>query len=161
MSKSSAVTNVLPPGTIPLELAAISAPDPQGRYTGNVDFPNQPVLIKVGEPRFEKLYAVKLPLNTEVLRLYSFIGVDRGDVVEADLETFTSKGSRLIQRSEHKETAVIFDSWRAYDIQFQTSEGDRWLVFSLVGHPTGSNVITNAPWAKIHWGVRLALKTII
>lgn len=152
--------DVAPPGTIPLPLTAISSPDPQGRYTANVDFPNQPVKIDVGLPNFKRDYAVQLPLNTEVLRVSNFIGVDRGDVVEADFEVWTAKGSRLIQRSEHKEGVVIFDSWKTYSPDFQTSEGDRWIVFTLVGHPTGKNVITGDAWAKIHWGVRLTLRSV-
>ncbi len=53
-------------------------------------------------------------LDTEIrpLDIWTFIGLDRGDIVEADVEVYTEKGIPLVLRSLHKEVSGIFDAWQ-------------------------------------------------
>lgn len=53
-----------------------------------------------------------------LVRIGSFLGVDTGDLIEChaevvDLET----GLRVHARSLHKETSVLYDAWRWYELK--------------------------------------------
>lgn len=139
------------PQAEPLPPGQVSGKDPQGRFTMNVDFPWMPAQVQPGQEYF-KTYEVPVPegeTGVNVLRITEFIGLDRGDCAEVDIEVRSATGQALLQRSEHKETLGVFDSWKTHDVRYKTDAEHTTLLFILKGHPTAG-----AP-VKLHWGARV------
>lgn len=140
-----------PDAPIPLPPGQTSEKDPQGRYTINVDFPGMPAQVQPGQEYF-KSFEVPIGPDINVLRITEFIGLDRGDCAEVDIEVRSPGGQALLQRSEHKETLGIFDSWKTHDVRYKSSPGKETLIFILRGHPTAGASV------KLHWGARVELQ---
>jgi len=148
---------------IPLPPGQVSGKDALGHYTMNINFPSMPVTVRAPWFPNGKDYAVsyEVPIGPDVtlIRMAEFIGFNRGDIAEVDLECRSgSKGAALMQRSEHKEASFVsFDAWRSHDLNWKTSVADQTVVFHLFAHASGKNPVTGDDPA-IHWGVRLELK---
>jgi hypothetical protein len=59
-------------------------------------------------------------LSTKIIPqgIWTFIGLDRGNIVEADIEVYTQEDIPLVLRSLHKETLGNYDAWQYNSIDY-------------------------------------------
>lgn len=141
--------------------------DGDNRYSLYVDIPDQPVRFSGGNEAFvyRRLYDLSLPPGSVVERVSSFIGTDRGDVVEADVEIYSLGGLRIYQRSLHKECGCAYDAWSTEPVSYRAMAASRRNVLRvvLVARTTGEN---NNPHrdhyrrleSRVHFGLRLIIR---
>jgi hypothetical protein len=82
-------------------------------------------------------------------RIQNFLGVDQGNHGEFAIDVFADDGSRLYQRSMHKETTSNYEAWDRAPLT-----GDvrvRRLTIQLHGHLTGQG----GPTGNVEFGVVL------
>ena len=108
--------------------------------------------------------------NDVLYGIWTFIGFDRGDLAEADIEIWDHDHNLPIYlRSEHKETSGIYDAWRFFRVQY--SVWDRILHHLKIrplpklgqfrwhfhGHVTADepNLGDHPQFARVHFGVHL------
>jgi len=117
---------------------ALSEPDADGRRTATWLFPVE--AVKGGDEAF--VFHDTFPLDcsgfTHVTEVATFIGVDRGDIVEAAVDLTSAGGFALYQRSFHKESVGEYDAWEKTPVTFHldgTPKDD--LVLTLTCRVTG------------------------
>ncbi len=111
-----------------------------------VDWPEQPVSIRPGVD-YTRSACFAVPAGFEVRRVATFVGSDRGNLVEADVQVYTPGGYYLIQRSEHREAPGLYDAWRT-DALDEAWSGPE-LCVSILGRSTDGRPV------RLHWSVRL------
>jgi len=93
----------------------VSNPDKRGMKSWTLQLPQMPVMVLGGDEErvYRRTWRVPFVSNhvVDIYEAWSFIGVDRGDVVEADIEVSTMEGTRYHLRSEHKESMMSYDAW--------------------------------------------------
>ncbi len=77
----------------------------------------------------EGIFQVDLNDEKHITRIWSFIGVDEGNIGEFAIDFSGAKG-RIYQRSLHKETNGIYDAWDYID----TDLNERMIVIHTLGH---------------------------
>lgn len=86
---------------------------------------------KVIEGTFEVEFGPAFGNGVHVTRIWSFIGVDQGDLGEFSVDV--SAPERVYQRSMHKETLSNYEAWEYLDVNFTTKK----LSIHVLGHMTG------------------------
>jgi hypothetical protein len=144
------------PHLVPIS-ALISEPDATGARTARIVFPDMPAHIWGGSESYlyRRRYVVPLPLGTHISRVSSFIGVDRGDVVEVGVDVYSLGSYTIYQRSLHKEAGLIeFDGWSSADADYTVGDP---IVFELSCRVTGANAVTGRLEANVLYEVRLTV----
>lgn len=90
-----------------------------GLYCQNLIFPKDywPVTVKPGEIWERREWKTSMNRMTGILGIWTFLGHDRGDVAESDINVETETGIPLVQRSEHR----IFTDYDA-DVYYDVSK---------------------------------------
>lgn len=87
--------------------------------------------------------------------IWSFHGLDRGDVVEMDTEVWDHDRNRpLYLRSDHKESLSHFDAWKNHVIQ-RLEHVDYVRISFLCRYNGPSAVQQLKTHVRPHWGVHL------
>lgn len=103
-----------------------------------------PVIVH-SEFRSSRCFAV--PYGIRFTRIATFIGSDRGNVLEADVQVHTPEGYYVLQRSEHRETPSRYDAWKSEKLDEPWSE--REVCVSVLARPTAGKPV------RVQWEVRL------
>jgi hypothetical protein len=79
-------------------------------------------MVKGGSEDLVYRQRIEIPFDETVViyKASTFIGLDRGDVVEADVELEAVGGFRFYQRSFHKEWLVSYEAWLTKAISVTT-----------------------------------------
>ena len=153
--KESTSTNVLPP----IDWIRSEA-DQRGLRSWTLRLPQMPVMIFGGceELVYRRIWTVPFASNdlVDIFEVWSFIGVDRGDIVEADIEVASLEGVRYHLRSEHKESMMSYDAWWGCP----ASVASRGAVVSVVCRVNGRQQDSDHPrhgtlTARVHFGLVL------
>lgn len=104
------------PGPTPTPWPEVSFPGPKVSF--------QPSSISIGfgslllppDKIVEDSFIVTFPQPVHVSRIWSFIGVDSGNLGEFAIDV--SADGRVYQRSLHKETVGIYDAWADEPVDF-------------------------------------------
>jgi hypothetical protein len=123
-----------------------SAKDPRGYWTVKVSFPDQPAPIDRTRS-YTKQVRVKLPETCWMYQIDTFNGLDRGDIVEMDTFVYDQYGRVLYQRSLHKETLGIFDSFEPRKVDAVT----RNIQIHMHAHVTDPDEPARAHWTVHLW----------
>ena len=126
--------------------------DPEsGVYVQNLRFPDGYWPVTVCRPdiweRVEWDTTMNRPLD--LIGIWTFLGHDRGDVAESDINIETGTGIPLVQRSEHR----VFDRYDAdvyYDLTALRIRA-HWLRLWLKCNPTDPD----RPQVRYHAGIRV------
>ena len=119
--------------------------------------PDMPVVVQGGDEGlvYRRVYHVQLPdagKLVELSGLWTFIGLNIGDNVEADIELSQEDGTRFYMRSFHRHNGLSsFESWDHHACAFQLSG----LVRVAFVARCGRNEVTGVPKAEVHFGVVL------
>lgn len=142
--------------------AKVSLKDPKGDRDSSA----------VGDDRgvLRAVYEVDLKRPRELWQIESFIGNDRGDVVEADVDVYAAdavrRGERLYHRSLHKEDPFsVYDAWNGKPVNATVSRiivhltyrvnGDTHNDFRKKKENYGGLGLKNRLSARAHFGVEL------
>lgn len=140
------------PGTFQIELKK-GPTGTDGLRLYVLHFTNQPVQVWWGGEEYVLNYSQRIPFGQQLVirQVCTFIGVVRGDVVEADINIATVGGPRFYLRSLHKEDLSTFDAWdcRAENI---LANGVR---VSILGRTTDLNLVNGNNYALFHYGIEL------
>lgn len=138
-------------------------PVPDGDMTVIWRGPNQvefnwvdmPVTVKGGSEDlvFRRTSHYALPTKRIVLEAQSFIGLDRGDVVEADVFIYGDHGEVIYRRSLHKELGEL-SCYDAYDSQGTVLEAHN-ITIILVCRVNGPNTVYGYLSARCHFAATL------
>lgn len=112
-----------------------------------------PITVRGGDEVHVWKRSWKTTLNVEVepIGVWTFIGLDRGDIVEADVEVYTENGTPLVLRSVHKETLAMYDAWQYNKVR---EVGGVRLVKVFMSCRAGVNeLLGDRLSARIHFGV--------
>lgn len=73
-----------------------------------------PVTVRGGDEKFvwRRRWQTSLPTPLSPYRLWTFCGLDRGDIVETELNIETHDGIPIFMSSFHKEAATAYEGWR-------------------------------------------------
>lgn len=107
-----------------------------------VVFPDQPVSVSVS---YRASGCVALPAATKFAKAWTFIGTDRGDILEADIQLSSSKLDYFLQRSEHREAPGQYDAWKSEPIVWAGNE----ICAQVSATPTAGKPV------RVHFQVRL------
>ncbi len=124
----------------------ITGKDPRGHFNVKIEFPEQPASISQGQDYTLKVN-VPLPGQCVIYQADSFNGLDRGDIVEMDTFIYDQYGRVLYQRSLHKETPAMYDSFHPLECDAVT---DRVAVH-MHAHVTKSDEPARAHWNIMLW----------
>lgn len=138
-------------------ILSISPPSVNGVRAIRIEFPGWPrVVMGISEADVVREdYVVDLGAPYRFYSAGSFIGLDRGDVGEYDVQIAAANGPIFYARSLHKETAAPYD---AEDWRHTAPLVCGKLVIHLSARVTGPNDILRRGknWsARPHFGVRL------
>lgn len=113
-----------------------------------------PVTVRGGSEDlvYRRKWLISLPEKIAITQIWTFMGLDRGDLVEMDVEIDTEHGVPLVRRSLHKETYVVYDAWEVKEIS--TPVRAQALNVGLLGRVTGINWASKLQ-ARCHWGIRI------
>jgi hypothetical protein len=125
--------------------ATLSPPDAEGKVQIELRLPEQPWRGVTRERVAE--WCLTLPAAVRVTKVRTFLATDRGDMVEAALHVVVH-GFQLATRSEHKETAGVYDAWRSEPVDYVTGPGNR----DLRVHAKAWTTVPGRP-ANIEFGV--------
>jgi hypothetical protein len=117
---------------------ALSEPDADGRRTATWPFPVE--MVKGGDEAFvfHETYPLDCSGFSHVTEVATFIGVDRGDIVEAAVDLVSEGGFALYQRSFHKELPGDYDAWEKSPVSYHLDGTLRdGLVLTLTCRVTG------------------------
>lgn len=120
--------------------------DKRGHFNVKIEFPKQPSDISQGQSFTQKV-KVKLPEECVIYRVDSFNGLDRGDIVEMDTFVYDESGRVLYQRSLHKETLAMYDSFCPRECDALTRSVD----IHMHAHVTKSDEPARAHWNIMLW----------
>jgi len=67
---------------------------------------------------YRRKYQTSLARAVFPLGIWAFIGLDRGDIVEVELNVETDFGVPLVQTSYHKERLDSFEGWRWFGLEW-------------------------------------------
>jgi len=146
----------LEPPLVPLG-AELSAPDATGARTARIVFPNMPVHVSGGSEAYlyKRRYVVTLAKGTHIDEVASFIGVDRGDVVEVGVDLYSIGSYNIYQRSLHKESGLTnFDGWSSAPADYTVGDP---IVIALACRVTGPNAVSGRLEASVLYEVRLSI----
>ncbi len=120
--------------------------DSRGHWNIKIEFPEQPAYIDMGKHYTKK---VRVPLGEKcfVYQVDTFNGLDRGDIVEMDTFVYDSAGRALYQRSLHKETPAMYDSFCPRETDALTDSVD----IHMHAHVTKSDEPARAHWNIMLW----------
>jgi len=94
------------------------------------------------------------PLPVRLIGVWTFIGLDRGDIVEADTDVFCQKGIGLAHRSLHKENFSTYDAWKYYPLSLNMTV--RKINFHVTCRVNGKNHhLDDRLSARVHFGLEL------
>jgi hypothetical protein len=144
------------PVLVPLS-ADLSAPDATGARTARIVFPDMPVHVSGGSEAYlyKRRYLVTLPAGTHIEEVASFIGVDRGDVVEVGVDVYSIGSYNIYQRSLHKESGLTnFDGWSSAPADYTVGDP---IVIALACRVTGRNAVSGRLEASVLYEVRLSI----
>jgi hypothetical protein len=141
------------PDPLPLPPNLLSMPDADGRRSARWDFPV--TLVKGGDEKL--VYTSVIPLDctgfTHVTEVSTFIGLSRGDIVEAAASVYATGGYDLYERSFHKEIPGDYEAWDHQPVTYHLGDP---LVLSLILRVTGrdpegslSATVQFALWLKV------------
>ena len=110
-----------------------------------------PRVVEGGDEKkvYREAWAPKLPYATRAGGIWTFIGLDVGDIVEADISVYT-RGYPLVLRSMHKEAVASYDAWQFNAMSFA------WPLKRIrvaVVCRAGRNQILKRLSARIHYGL--------
>ena len=108
-----------------------------------------PISIPYGVP-YSAAGCVPLGGKYEITKVWSFIGSDRGDMIEADIQLSSRKLDYFYQRSEHREVPGQYDAWK--------SEVVSWVGDELCVQVAAN--VTNGSDARVHYQVRLEARPV-
>jgi hypothetical protein len=119
-------------------------------------FTNQPIQVWWGGEEYVLNYSQRVPFGRDVTirQVCTFVGLVRGDVVEADINIGSMGGPRFYLRSLHKEDLATFDAWDCKAVSVLAS-GAR---VSVLGRTTDLNVINGNRFALFHYGIELLVE---
>ncbi len=103
-----------------------------------------PVTVEAAAP-YRASGCVALGAKRAVTKAWTFIGSDRGNILEADIQLSGPKLDYFLQRSDHRETPGHYDAWKSESVKWT---GDV-LCVQVSATPT-----TPAP-IRVHFQVRL------
>jgi hypothetical protein len=128
----------------------LSEPDADGRRTATWAFPVH--TVKGGDEAWVYHERVDLDCSafTHVTEVESFIGLERGDEVEAAVDLTSTGGYSLYTRSEHKEIPGDYDAWHSQPVSYHLGNP---LTLELTCRVTGNN-----PQGKLIAGVQFELR---
>ena len=123
-----------------------------GLYCENLIYPDGcwPVTVPP-KPVWERHFSTSMNRKLHILGVWTFLGHDRGDVAESDINIETGSGIPLVQRSEHR----IFADYDA-DVYYDLSSLDvtaQTLRMWLKCNPTTDSSV------RYHVGVRVIGRT--
>ena len=98
---------------------------------------------------YREAWAPKLPYVTKVRGIWTFIGLDVGDIVEADISVYT-RSYPLVLRSMHKEAVTSYDAWQFNAVNFAWPL--RRVRVSVLCR-AAKNQVSGELAARIHYGV--------
>lgn len=107
-----------------------------------VVFPDQPVSVSAP---YRASGCVAFPAVMKFSKAWTFIGTDRGDILEADIQLSSSKLDYFLQRSEHREAPGQYDAWKAEPIAWAGNE----ICAQVSATPTAGKPV------RVHFQVRL------
>jgi hypothetical protein len=134
-----------------------------GLRSYTLKFTNQPIdLFETIDYSLEKFVDFGQPVK--IVNVSTFLGVDRGDLVEGGIGIRSEAGTRFYSRSEHKEAS--FTEYDAYDDQYYPIP--IWtggVTVNVLGRAAGvnplkpprefliNNEVRQLGWARIHYGI--------
>lgn len=132
--------------------------DPTFTWAGNtqldISWEDMPVVVCEGEGIqariLQRRAVIDLPEPRVAETLDSFMGFDRGDVIEADVIIYDDQGRRLYHRSLHLEGNVpeCYDAKEPRD-SLSTHPTGR-IIMDVVCRANGPNDVTGNLWARCH-----------
>jgi len=99
----------------------LSLPDASGR--ASAEFSPGPQVLYLGQDQTVADYLLQVPLQATLCSVRSFLAWDRGSIGEAGFD-MTARGTRLAERSDHKETDRNYDGWKTHPARFDLVAGD-------------------------------------
>lgn len=132
-----------------------SSKQANGVLTLTLNLPDMPVTIQGGSEDYVYRRNWFVPFGGESLYIRSvstFIGLDRGDLAEVDIELEMDKkgGPRVYRRSFHRHDGYSsFESWHYKDIDARTLG----LAVSLCGRCCGVNKESGNLVCRAHYGI--------
>jgi hypothetical protein len=131
----------------------ISLPDASGRSSAEWD--GGPQVVYLGEDQVVRDVLLPIPVQATICEARTFIGWDRGSIGEAGVDV-NARGTRLLERSDHKESPTNYDAWAARAIRFDLVAGDE-LHLQLRASQTGPNAHDQGRSTRVHFAPRLTL----
>ena len=71
-----------------------------------------PITVTPGNP-FRSASCIPLGASYHIAKAWTFIGSDRGNILEADIQLSSRSLDYFLQRSEHRETPSSYDAWKS------------------------------------------------
>lgn len=139
------------------------AMDDDGLHTFSVGFEPMPILVWGGSEDYvlRRQFIVKLPFEVEIVSLQTFIGLEAGDKVEADIEIFTDSNVLVYSRSYHGHVAQSYEAYDTPPIVFplNAQPNASELIVGIVGRCVGTHYNPGDARhgelnALMHWGFR-------
>lgn len=127
----------------------VSDTDPRGHFNVKIEFKNQPAVINSTTDYTKKL-DIPLGETSYVYKIDTFNGLDREDIVEMDTFIYDKYGRVLYQRSLHKETPAMFNSYWPIATDAVTDE----ITVHMHAHVTDPDQPPDKQ-ARAHWNVVL------
>jgi len=124
----------------------VTGKDVRGHFNIKIEFPSQPANISQGQD-YTKKVKVRLPSNCVIYKVDAFNGLDRGDIVEMDTFVYDKVGRALYQRSLHKETPAMYNSYWPIECDALTDSVD----VHMHAHVTKSDEPARAHWNIMLW----------
>ena len=134
---------------------SLSCPDPY-LVSQAMIFPKGywPITVKGGSEAetWKRTWQTTLNVKVEPVGVWTFIGMDRGDIVEADVEVYTQNGTPIVLRSVHKEVPATYDAWQYNKVD--EVGGVRQVKVFMACRVNGKNLhLDDRLSARIHYGV--------
>ena len=124
----------------------LTAKDSRGHWNVKIEFPDQPAEIIQGQD-YTKKVTVELNDKCWLYKVDTFNGLDRGDIVEMDTFVYDDTGRVLYQRSLHKESPAMYNSFWPIESDAVTSAVD----IHMHAHVTKSDEPARAHWNVMLW----------
>lgn len=143
------------PNSEPKEAAAtISAADGEGRVTVDVDL--GPALFVPAYGDVVRRWYFALPAGYRIVAVNTFYGVDRGNAQESLIEVASgqSPAYRLYQRSPHKESNSVWESWERREVRYALAEQTSFTVYCL------TRATNRVAGGHVQFGLRLELEPL-
>ena len=115
-----------------------------------------PVIVQGGKESLvlRRSWRTRMPVPMSPVGVWTFIGLDRGDIVEADIDVYGPKGIPLAHRSMHKEGMISYDAWRYCPIGAMGAL--RRIRLDIVCRVNGINEhLGNRLSARVHYGLQI------